>query len=66
MNKEGLILITKRHAKKLGSQAALAKEVGIGADFLSQFLSGKKNPPARLLAYLGYKEKPVEYERIQL
>ncbi len=66
MNKEGLILITKRQAKKLGSQAELAREVGIQCAELSLFLTGRRNPPARLLAYLGYKEKPTEYERIQL
>lgn len=49
--------------QKFDSQAAFAREIDIGYDELSNFLNGHRNPPARLLAYLGYKQK-VTYERI--
>ncbi len=66
MNKTQLITLTRRMIKKqkFESQAAFAREIGIGCDELSNFLNGHRNPPARLLAYLGYKQK-VTYERIQ-
>jgi biotin operon repressor len=63
MTKQQLINLTRRAAKKLGSQAALGREIGCTRDHINKFINGEKNPPARLLAYLGYKEK-VTYERI--
>ncbi len=65
MNKAQLITLTRRMIKKqkFDSQAAFAREIDIGYDELSNFLNGHRNPPARLLAYLGYKQK-VTYERI--
>lgn len=65
MTKQQLITITRREAKKLGSEAALAREIGCTRDHINRFTRGEKNPPARLLAYLGIKEKPTEYERIK-
>ncbi len=63
MTKDQLIAITRKKCVKFGSQAAFAREIGIKRDFLNQFINGKKNPPARLLAYLGYKPKTI-YEKI--
>jgi len=65
MTKTQLINLTRRTIKKqkFDSQAAFAREIDIGCDELSNFLNGHRNPPARLLAYLGYKRKTI-YERI--
>jgi len=63
MTKTQLINLTRRTIKKFDSQAAFAREIDIGCDELSNFLSGHRNPPARLLAYIGYKPKTI-YERI--
>jgi transcriptional regulator with XRE-family HTH domain len=64
MTKTQLINLTRRTIKKQKfTQAAFAREIDIGCDELSNFLNGHRNPPARLLAYLGY--KPITlYERI--
>lgn len=63
MTKNQLIELSKKKAKKLGSQAALAREIGCTRDYINQFLLGKRNPPARLLAYLGYKPV-ISYEKM--
>ena len=63
MTNKQLIAKVRRAIKKFDSQAAFAREIGIGCDELSNFLNGHRNPPARLLAYLGYKPKTI-YERI--
>jgi hypothetical protein len=46
----------------LGSQKALCIEVGISDTALSLFLTGDRNPPYALLAYLGYGQKTVYYK----
>lgn len=58
-----LVKKTLAAAKKLGGQNILADECGVSACYISEFINGHKNPPARLLAYLGYKPKTI-YERI--
>ena len=45
-----------------GSQKALCDLVGISPTALSLFLSGDRNPPMALLAYLGYGQKTVYYK----
>jgi len=55
MTNKQLIAKVRRVIKKFDSQAAFAREVDIGRDELCNFLNGHRNPPARLLAYLGYK-----------
>lgn len=45
-----------------GSQKALCDLVGISPTALSLFLSGDRNPPMDLLAYLGYGQKTVYYK----
>jgi hypothetical protein len=63
MTNQQLIAKVRRAIKKFDSQAAFAREIDIGCDELSNFLNGHRNPPARLLAYLGYKPITI-YERI--
>lgn len=65
MNREKLVKVVIAEANKLGGQSELARECGISAAYINQFIKGHRNPPARLLAYLGYTEKPTEYVRIK-
>lgn len=64
INRSQLVKKTLAAAKKLKGQNKLADECGVSACYINEFIKGhKQNPPARLLAYLGYKQK-VTYERI--
>ena len=65
MTRQQLVNLTKRKAKSLGGQAALAREIDCTRDRINKFIKGHENPPARLLAYLGYTEKPTEYVRVR-
>lgn len=63
MTKERIIALTYRRLKaKKMTQAALCEEIGLTPCYLSLFLSGQKNPPAALLAWLGYGQKTVYYK----
>lgn len=64
MNRERLVKVVVAEANKLGGQSELASRCGVSAAYINQFIKGHRNPPARLLAYLGIKEKPTEYVRI--
>ncbi len=64
INRKQLVKKALAAAKKLKGQNNLADECGVSACYISEFINGhKQNPPAALLAYLGYKQK-VNYERI--
>lgn len=63
MNKEQIASLTFRRLKaKKMSQSDLCREIGLTPCYLSLFLSGKKPPPAALLAWLGYGQKTVYYK----
>ena len=62
MNRERLVKVVVAEANKLGGQSELARECGVSAAYINQFIKGHRNPPARLLAYLGYGQKTVYYK----
>lgn len=58
----GIVYATEKAAKKAGCQKALCEDAEISETALSLFLKGHRNPPAALLAYLGYGQKTVYYK----
>jgi DNA-binding transcriptional regulator YdaS (Cro superfamily) len=63
MKREKLTKMILSQCDKFGSQAAFAREIGISRDYLNLVIHEKRNPPARLLAYLSLKPV-VYYEKI--
>ena len=52
----------RREADTLGSFAKLAQRIGISAAYMSDVMSGKRNPGPKILQYLGL-EKRASYEK---
>jgi transcriptional regulator with XRE-family HTH domain len=63
MDREQLIAKLKHLAEKAGSQAALAKELGVSPSYLSDVLNGLRQPGISLLAPLGL-ESITEYRKV--
>lgn len=54
------IVLLKARVDSLGTQAALAEEIGISAQYLSQILAGERDPSEKVLDYLNF-EKVIMY-----
>jgi Helix-turn-helix len=63
MDREQLIAKLKQLVEKAGSQAALAKELGVSPSYLSDVLNGLRQPGISLLAPLGL-ESITEYRKV--
>ena len=64
MTQPQLIKKLNKMAEEAGSQAALAKQLGISPSYLSDVLNGLRNPGVSLLAPLGL-EAVIEYRSRQ-
>lgn len=62
MNRDDIVEAVYLAAQEAGSQAKLCDLVGISDTALSLFLTGDRNPPLALLAYLGFGQKTVYYK----
>ena len=54
MTRDELIELLQRKVQRAGTQAALAKELGITAAYLGDVLNGKRKPGPTLLNALGF------------
>ncbi len=61
---EELLRQLRRQAKEYGSQKALAIKLGISEQYLSEVLSGKKRPNAKVLRAMGM-EMVLMYKQVQ-
>lgn len=50
----------KTESNRLQSQAALARKIGVSAQFLCEVIAGRRAPTGLILAFLGL-EKSVRY-----
>ena len=48
-----------REVDKAADQGAVAKKIGVGESYLSEFLHGKRPPNKKLQAYLGLVSETV-------
>jgi transcriptional regulator with XRE-family HTH domain len=55
MTRDKLVELLQRKVQRAGTQAALAKELGITAAYLGDVLNGKRKPGPTLLDALGYR-----------
>lgn len=51
-------------AKRLGSQRALAKELGVSEPYLSDVINGRRDPGPKILKALGL-ERIVDYRTVK-
>jgi len=63
MTAEKLRDMLRRECERAGSQAAWAKKHGIGPAYISDIISGRREPGAKLLRALGV-ERMVCYCRV--
>lgn len=54
------VLLLKSRVDLMGTQAALAQEIGISAQYLSQILARERDPSEKVLDYLNF-EKVIMY-----
>lgn len=64
MTKTQLLAILKKQCDRAGSQTAWARENGLSAVYVSDVLTGKRDPAGKLLAALGV-ERVVSYRRLE-
>ena len=50
----------KTESNRLQSQAALARKIGVSAQFLCEVIAGRRAPTGRILAFLEV-EKTIQY-----
>ena len=55
MTRDELIELLQRKVQRAGTQAALAKELGITAAYLGDVLNGKRKPGPTLLNAIGFR-----------
>jgi transcriptional regulator with XRE-family HTH domain len=55
MTRGELVELLQRKVQRAGTQAALAKELGITAAYLGDVLHGKREPGPKLLNALGFR-----------
>ena len=58
MNEDGVVEILRRHLEGK-TQTDLAKEIGIGVQYLNDVLHGRRRPSDTILEYLGLKREIV-------
>lgn len=64
MTQEALLNYISRRAQRLGTRRALAKHLGVSDQYLSDVLTGKREPGSKLLGALGFR-KIISYRAIQ-
>jgi transcriptional regulator with XRE-family HTH domain len=62
MREDSIISILRRLARRRGSQARLAAEIGCSPAYLSDVLLGNRHPGPKILAYFGL-VKTMEYTK---
>jgi len=62
MTRDELVKLLQRRVQTAGTQAALAKELGITAAYLGDVLNGKREPGPTLLNALGFR-RVITYVR---
>jgi transcriptional regulator with XRE-family HTH domain len=62
MTRDELVKLLQRRVQSAGTQAALAKELGITAAYLGDVLNGKREPGPTLLNALGFR-RVITYVR---
>jgi transcriptional regulator with XRE-family HTH domain len=55
MTRDELVKLLQRRVQTAGTQAALAKELGITAAYLGDVLNGKRKPGPTVLNALGFR-----------
>jgi hypothetical protein len=63
MTKTAFIAYLREQVAVFGSQQALAQHCGVAASYLSDVLTGKREPGQKLLDALGFR-RVVHYERV--
>lgn len=59
LTREQVIKRLRSHSKKLGSQRALARAIGIEASHLSDILAGKRGPGPKVQRYLRLERREI-------
>jgi len=62
MTRDELVKLLQQEVQRKGTQAALAKELGITAAYLGDVLNGKRMPGPTLLNALGFR-RVITYEK---
>ena len=63
MTRDELVKLLQRRVQTAGTQAALAKELGITAAYLGDVLNGKREPGPTLLNALGFR-RVITYVKV--